>query len=37
MPHIREDGTIGLEAAFEDPDQVATAERIMRDIKQKNR
>ena len=47
MPHIREDGEIGLEdlpafiqlleAAFEDPDRVATAERKMRQIKQNNR
>jgi len=47
LPHVREDGMIGLEdlpafiqlleAAFGDPDQVATAERKMREIKQKNR
>jgi len=47
LPHIQEDGTIGLEdlpafiqlleAAFGDPDRVATAERKMREIKQKNR
>jgi hypothetical protein len=47
LPHVREDGTIGLEdlpafiqlleAAFGDPDRVATAERKMREIKQKNR
>ena len=47
LPHVREDGTIGLEdltafiqlleAAFGDPDRVATAEQEMRDIKQKNR
>jgi hypothetical protein len=47
LPHVREDGTIGLEdlpafiqlleAAFGDPDQIATAERKMREIKQKNR
>jgi hypothetical protein len=47
LPHIREDGTIGLddlpafiqllEAAFGDPDGVATAERKMREIKSKNR
>jgi len=47
LPHLREDGTIGLEdppafiqlleAAFGDPDRVATAEQKMRDIKQKNR
>jgi len=46
FPHFREDGTIGLEdlpafiqlleAAFGDPDRVATAEQKMRDIKQKN-
>jgi hypothetical protein len=46
LPHVREDGTIGLEdlpvflrlleAAFEDPDRVAIAERKMREIKQKN-
>jgi len=47
MPHVREDRTIGLEdqpafiqlleAAFGDPDRVATAERQMREINQKNR
>ena len=47
MPYVQEDGTIWLEdlpafielleAAFGDPDRVATAERKMRDIKQKNR
>jgi hypothetical protein len=47
LPHVREDGTIRLEnlpafiqlleAAFGDPDRVATAERTMREIKQKNR
>jgi hypothetical protein len=47
LPHIRENGEIGLEdltafiqlleAAFGDPDRVATAERNMREIKQKNR
>jgi len=47
LPHVREDGTIGLEdlpafiqlleAAFGDPDWVATAERKMWEIKQKNR
>jgi len=46
LPHVREDGTIGLEdlsasiqlleAAFGDPDRVATAERKMPEIKQKN-
>jgi len=46
LPHVREDGTIGLgdlpafiqllEAAFGDPDRLATAERKMREIKQKN-
>ena len=46
LPHVRGDGTIGLEdlpafiqlleAAFGDPDRVATAERNMREIKQKN-
>jgi len=46
LPHVQKDGTIGLEdlpaiiqlleAAFGDPDQVATAERKMREIKQKN-
>ena len=45
-PHVWEDGTIGLEdlpafiqlldAAFGDPDRVATAEQKMREIKQKN-
>jgi len=45
--HIQEDETIGLEdllafiqlleAAFGDPDRVATAKRKMREIKQKNR
>jgi len=47
LPHVREDGTIGLEdlpafiqlleAAFGDPDRVATTEGKMKDIKQKNR
>jgi len=47
LPHVREDGTIALEdlpaiiqlleAAFGDPDRVATAERKMREMKQKNR
>ena len=47
LPHVREDGTIGLEdlqafiklleAAFGDPDRVATTERKMREIKQMNR
>jgi len=47
LRYIREDGTIGLEdlpafiqlleAAFGNPDRVATAERKMREIKQKNR
>ena len=47
LPHVREDGTIGLEdlpafiqlleSAFGDPDRVATAERTMREIKQKYR
>jgi len=47
LRHVREDGTIGLEdlpaciplleAAFGDPDRVATAERKMSEIKQKNR
>jgi len=47
LPHVREDGTIGLndlpaliqllEAAFGDPDRIATAERKIREIKQKNR
>jgi len=46
LPHVREDGTIGLEdlpaliqlleAAFGDPDRIATAERKIREIKQKN-
>jgi hypothetical protein len=46
LPHVREDGTIGLgdlpafiqllKAAFGDPDWVATAERNMREIEQKN-
>jgi len=46
LPHVQENGTIGLEdlpaliqlleAAFVDPDQVATAERKLREIKQKN-
>jgi hypothetical protein len=46
LPHVGEDGMIGLEdppewvqlleAAFGDPDQVATTKRKMRDIKQKN-
>jgi hypothetical protein len=46
LPHVREDGTIGLEdlpacinlreAAFGDPDRVAIAEREMWEIKQKN-
>jgi hypothetical protein len=46
LPHVREDGTIGLEdlpafiqlleAAVGDPDRVATAERKMRESKQKN-
>ena len=45
LPHVQEDGEIGLEdlpafiklleAAFQDPDQVATTERNMREIKQK--
>jgi len=44
LPHVQEDGTIGLdnqpgfiqllEAAFRDPDQVATAEQKMVQIKQ---
>jgi len=47
LPHVREDGTIGLEdlpsviqcleAAFGDPDRVATAEPKMLEVKQKNR
>jgi hypothetical protein len=47
LPHVRENGTIGLEdlpafiqlleAAVRDPDLVATAERKMPEIKQKNR
>jgi len=47
LPHVREDRTIELEdppafiqlleAAFGDPDRVATAERKMREIKQKKR
>jgi hypothetical protein len=47
LPHVREDGTIGLEdrptfiqlleAAFGDPDRVATTERKMREINEKNR
>jgi hypothetical protein len=47
LPHVREDGTIGLddlpaviqllEAACGDPERVATAERTMRVNKQKNR
>jgi len=46
LPHVREDGEIGLEdqpafvqlleAALGDPDRVATAERNIREIKQKN-
>jgi len=46
LPHVRENGEIGLEvlqgfiqlleAVFGDPDRVATAEGKMRDIKQKN-
>jgi hypothetical protein len=46
LPHVREDGTIGLEAlpaliklleaGFGDSDRVATAEQMMRQIKQKN-
>jgi hypothetical protein len=46
LPHVWEDGTIGLEdlpaffqlleAAFGDPDRVATAERKMREIQQTN-
>ena len=44
LPHVREDGMIGLEdlpaiiqlleAAFKDPNRVATAERKMREFKQ---
>jgi len=47
LPHVRQDGTIGLkdlaaciqllEAAFGDPDCVATTERRMQEIKQKSR
>ena len=47
LPHVRENREIDLgdltafiqllEAAFGDPDRVATAERIMREIQQKNR
>jgi hypothetical protein len=47
LPHVRDNGDIGLEdlpafiqhleAAFRDPDQVATAERNMMEIKHKNR
>jgi hypothetical protein len=47
LPHFRDNGEIDLgdltafiqllEAAFGDPDRVATAERNMREIKQKNR
>jgi hypothetical protein len=47
LPHVRDNGDIGLEglpafvqlleAAFGDPDRVATAERAMKEIKQKNR
>jgi hypothetical protein len=47
LPHVREDGTIGLEdlpafiplmeAAFGVPDRVATAKQNMREIKHKNR
>ena len=47
LPHVRDNGEIGLEglpafiqlleAAFGDPDRVATAELNMRNIKQKNR
>ena len=46
MPHVREDGDIGLEdltafiqlleAASVDPDRVATTEQKMREIEQKN-
>ena len=47
VPHIREDGTIGLDdlpaliqlvaAAFGDPDRETTTERKMREIKHKKR
>jgi hypothetical protein len=47
LPHVREDGEVGLEdlpaviqlleAAFGDPDRVATTERNMKETKQKNR
>jgi len=47
LPHVRENREVGLEnlpafiqlleAAFGDPDRVATAERNMKEIKQKNR
>jgi hypothetical protein len=47
LPHLRDNGEVGLEdlpafiqlleAAFGDPDRVATAERNMREIKQRNR
>jgi len=47
LPHVRDNGEIALEnlpafiqlleAAFGDPDRVATAERNMKEIKQKNR
>jgi hypothetical protein len=47
LPHVRDNGEIGLgdlsafiqllEAAFGDPDRVATAESAMKEIKQKNR
>jgi len=47
LPHVRDNGEVGLEdlpafiqlleAAFGDPDRVATAERNMKEIKQKNR
>jgi len=47
LPHVHDNGEIGLEnlpafiqlleAAFGDPDRVATAERNMKEIKQKNR
>jgi len=47
LPHVRDNGEIGLEdlpafiqlleAAFGDPDRVATAERNMKEIKQKSR
>jgi len=46
LPHVQEDGTIGLEdqlaviqlleAAFGDPDRVATAEQKMQEIAQMN-